>query len=119
MNIQDAVDRARTAHGKRNPHARLTEEQVRQISLSSESNVVLARLYGVHPTTILRARSGGTWAKFSCERVNRKRRVMTPEIMAAIAAEDGTLREVAERLGWDQASVHKARRLAGSAPVSP
>ena len=41
--------------------ARLTEDQVREARQSTESHVELARRFMVHPTTILRARTGELW----------------------------------------------------------
>lgn len=47
--------------GERVGAAKLTAEQVKEIRNSKESHVQAARRLGVHPTTILRVRSGEFW----------------------------------------------------------
>jgi HNH endonuclease len=54
-NVLDAVNKGR--HGK----TILLEQDVRVIRKSKESNVVLARKYGVHWMTIYYARTGRSW----------------------------------------------------------
>jgi hypothetical protein len=48
--------------GNRCPHAKLTEDRVRRIRQSNQSNVALAKKYGVSPSTINLVRNGYTWA---------------------------------------------------------
>lgn len=60
-NSADAVARNRTAAGERSPAAKLSRQDVAVIRSSKEQHLVLAKRYGVHETTILRARRGETW----------------------------------------------------------
>lgn len=49
------------ARGEKVGAAKLTEEVVRELRSSNETHVEAARRLGVHPTTVLRARSGEFW----------------------------------------------------------
>jgi transposase len=49
------------AKRERNPKAKLTPEQVREVAASGEGSRALARRLGVHRTTIQRIRSGTSW----------------------------------------------------------
>ena len=59
---RDRKGRQRTPTGERHGSARLTLQDVAAIRASSEQARVLGRYYGVHETTILRARRGETWS---------------------------------------------------------
>lgn len=65
QNTQDMIRKNRHGRvapiGEASPFAVLTEEAVRAIRASSETNRALARRYGVGFTTVRSARSGKTW----------------------------------------------------------
>lgn len=48
--------------GERQPMAKLTDEQVREIRASSEPQKALAARFGVDPSTVSLVKSGRTWA---------------------------------------------------------
>lgn len=47
--------------GTKNPRAKLTEEQVRQIRTMSGSSAEIAPMFGVHSSIIRKIRHGGLW----------------------------------------------------------
>ncbi len=49
------------SEGSNSPFSKLTEEQVLEIRASPLKHTELAKIYGVHPTTIFGARKGSTW----------------------------------------------------------
>lgn len=57
----DDMIAAGTQKGEKNPSARLTEEQVREIRSSSENRHALAARYNVHFSCIDKVRSGRSW----------------------------------------------------------
>ena len=61
-NVQDAIDRRRHKRGEESHSAKLTQTQVAEIKESKEQNKVLAKLYGVHATTIGRVKKNQSWA---------------------------------------------------------
>lgn len=65
QNVQDTIEAGRQSRGERHPHARLTEEVVRQArSIYAEGGVSyadLARAYGVGESTIANAIKGINW----------------------------------------------------------
>lgn len=64
-NSRDAVERGRIGYtgnpGGRNPNAKLTEDDAREILRSTTKNVELARRYGVSKTQIGHIKSGKSW----------------------------------------------------------
>jgi hypothetical protein len=60
-NMQDMVDKNRQAHGTRNGHAKLTEDQVREIRAFRGTNREIAAQYGVTPSLVSMIRSGRIW----------------------------------------------------------
>lgn len=62
-NSQDRIDRGRAnaPRGEASPQARLTEDAVREIRRSTESQRALARRFGVTRIAIRFARTGRTW----------------------------------------------------------
>lgn len=60
-NIADRDKKGRTAKGSRNGGSKLTDEQVAQIRASSDTQVVLARRYKVHQTTISKIKLNQKW----------------------------------------------------------
>lgn len=61
-NIQDRVDRDRTAKGEANGRAILTEELVIKMRKDKRPHYLYAKRYGVDTTTVSLARRGVTWA---------------------------------------------------------
>lgn len=63
-NMRDKVLKGRSAKtvGSLNPNAKITEDEARQIKLSSEPAKALARRFGVSDTAISNIRKGRTWA---------------------------------------------------------
>lgn len=60
-NIQDRVDRHRSAIGSGHGRAKLDEHKVREIRKSTLSTYDLAKKYGVDHKAVHRARVGETW----------------------------------------------------------
>lgn len=60
-NSRDAVERGLTVRGSSQRCAKLHEDQIKFIRSSSLMHIELARIYNVHPTTILRIKNGVTW----------------------------------------------------------
>ncbi len=60
-NMADMVSKSRQAHSERNPHAKLTSDQVRAIRQEVGSNRLVASRYNVSPGTISMIRSGRIW----------------------------------------------------------
>jgi hypothetical protein len=60
-NADDCKAKGRSWFGVRNGRAKLTEDDVRAIRSSTERTSVLARRYGVHYTTLMKARDGTFW----------------------------------------------------------
>lgn len=60
-NVKDRVERGRSAVGEKNGRAVLTEKDVRHIRSTLGSNEMLARTYGVDPSTIKQIRTHQTW----------------------------------------------------------
>lgn len=60
-NVQDRVDRDRSAKGEENGRAKLTENQVRVMRRSPLSDDYFADRFNVHPDTVRAARDGDTW----------------------------------------------------------
>lgn len=60
-NVQDRVERGRSAKGERNGRAKLTPAQVLEIRASSAPDLTLAQVHSVHPRTIAFIRSGQNW----------------------------------------------------------
>lgn len=118
-NVRDAVERRRFRLGEYNVTARLSDDECRAIAASPEPVRDLAQKHGVHYTTIWRLKRSKTW-KTVAAGVNAppRRRLLTLDDIRQLGAEPGKLRDVAAKYGWDQASVHKARRLYRSM-VSP
>jgi hypothetical protein len=60
-NMQDVIDRGRQKRGEQSSASKLTELQVNEIKKSNEQNKVLAKLYGVHNSTISRIKQNKLW----------------------------------------------------------
>jgi hypothetical protein len=62
-NMRDMNEKGRNRQPKGEHHrsSKLTDEQVREIRASTETDAELARRYSLHATTIAKARRGGTW----------------------------------------------------------
>ncbi len=60
-NSADAVRKGRMHPGEKNYNAKLTDDSVRAIRASSESNKALAARYGVNQSEVSRVRSGKAW----------------------------------------------------------
>lgn len=60
-NMQDSIKHGTRPHGRAHKSAKLTEQQVREIRASKETNVHLAWLYEVDPSTVRLARIGKNW----------------------------------------------------------
>lgn len=61
QNVDDQRAKGRLWYGERNGRAKLTEDDVRAIRASTERTGVLAKRYGVHWTTLKKARDGTFW----------------------------------------------------------
>jgi len=61
-NMQDKITRDRQSKGASHGRAKLTEDQVREIFVSSETQRELAQKYGVSQTTIHFIKSGRNWS---------------------------------------------------------
>lgn len=69
-NMTDKVSKNRQNKGSLVNHAKLTEEDVISIKIrlkSGQTQVSLAREYGVHPLTILSIKQGKTWTHVKVE----------------------------------------------------
>jgi hypothetical protein len=62
LNSRDMVEKRRQAFGSRNPAAKLTEQDVREIKSSPLSQYAMARKYGVTQANVSSIRLGKTWA---------------------------------------------------------
>ena len=60
-NNRDAMRKGRVTRGEDVNTAKLTEDKVREIFHSNESDSVLGRRHGVHPTSIAKIRNGKSW----------------------------------------------------------
>lgn len=60
-NNDDKVRKGRQIHGRRTRHAKLTEQQVREIRTSIETSAVLAARYGVSDVAVCCVRLKKTW----------------------------------------------------------
>lgn len=60
-NVQDAIDRKRYKYGDQSPSAKLNSKVINEIRTSAEQNKILAKKYGVHPTTIGRVKKWEIW----------------------------------------------------------
>ena len=60
-NMQDMVDKNRQAQGTRNGHAKLTDEQVREIRAYVGTQQEIAAKYGVTRSLVSMIRSGRIW----------------------------------------------------------
>jgi hypothetical protein len=58
---RDRKGRQRAPRGEASPNAKLTDEAVRAIRASADSDKALAARYGVTPTSIHYVRTGATW----------------------------------------------------------
>ncbi|QDV53725.1 HNH endonuclease signature motif containing protein [Gimesia fumaroli] len=68
-NVQDRVDRSRSAHGQGINTSKLTDEQVEIILRGRDTPAsFFANLFEVHSTTIYRIRNGLTWAQTITEK---------------------------------------------------
>jgi hypothetical protein len=61
-NMDDMVSKGRHAHGKRNGHVKLTEDQVKEIRSSEETGRALAKRFGVSEATVSMAKHRKNWA---------------------------------------------------------
>lgn len=60
-NVQDAVKRGRVSKGVSRYNAKLDDLAIQEIRYSTEQGKVLARKYGVSPSSISMVRSGNSW----------------------------------------------------------
>lgn len=62
-NVADKMLKGRQASmiGTKNPRARLTEDQVREIRVAPEKHWIVAALYGISWHTVQRIRTGHLW----------------------------------------------------------
>ena len=60
-NMTDRNEKGRHAHGEKQGHAKLTEDQARYALESNEPTTVLGERFGVHPSGISKIRSGVNW----------------------------------------------------------
>lgn len=60
-NMDDGVKKREFVHGAAHHKTTLTEQQVREIRAAPRGGPILARKYGVHPTTIHAIRTRYTW----------------------------------------------------------
>ena len=60
-NMSDMVSKRRQAHGIKNWHAKLTEDEVREIRFGGGKQEDTARKFNVSRTTVSQIRSGDTW----------------------------------------------------------
>lgn len=68
-NMDDMVAKRRHAYGVRNGHAKLTDDDARQILASKETTTELAERYLVSLPTISQLKSGRTWAHVRSEKI--------------------------------------------------
>jgi hypothetical protein len=61
-NHADKAAKGRAARGSANGASKLTADQVSNIKRARGSNVAVARLFGVHHSTIARIRTGAGWS---------------------------------------------------------
>ena len=61
-NMADAAAKGRSARGSRLPQTKLTEDAVREIRASNETQTALAKRYGVSQAAISMARTGAHWS---------------------------------------------------------
>lgn len=60
-NMADMVSKRRQAHGRRNPHAKLTEQQVTAIKSATGTQLQIAKQYGVAQGLVSMIKSGRIW----------------------------------------------------------
>ncbi len=60
-NCRDKIVKKRHAYGERHPNARLTFAAVREIRVSGETQIALARRFGVSTATIRNIQNGTSW----------------------------------------------------------
>lgn len=60
-NMADMVAKRRQAHSSRNGHAKLSENDVREIRSSNDLQAVLAKRFGVSQSIVSMVRSGKIW----------------------------------------------------------
>ena len=60
-NMAERNDRGRHAHGEKQGHSKLTEDQARYALESEEPPSVLGKRFGVHPSAISSIRNGRNW----------------------------------------------------------
>ncbi len=60
-NMHDAVKKGRTSRGEQRPSAKLTEDQVREIRASTETQTEIAIRYGICQQHISDVKSGRKW----------------------------------------------------------
>jgi hypothetical protein len=63
MNVADAYERGRANFGERSYHAKLTEDDVREIRTTKEDSSSLAVRFGVSVTAIRDIRNGRRWKR--------------------------------------------------------
>lgn len=68
-NSRDMVEKGRQCFGERNAHARLSDDDVRDVLISQKSSRSIAREYGVSKATIQRVRLRETWSHIGGESV--------------------------------------------------
>jgi hypothetical protein len=61
LNIADMVDKGRQAHGVKNPHAKLTPDQVRRIRSAVGTHKEIGAQFGVSQPLVTMIRSGRIW----------------------------------------------------------
>jgi len=61
LNMADMVDKGRQTHGAKNPHAKLTPDQVREIRSAVGTHKEIGALFGVSQPLVTMIRSGRIW----------------------------------------------------------
>ena len=64
-NMADMVAKGRSAHGERNPNAKLNAGLVAEFASSAEPATALAAQHNLHPATIRRIRKGQQWRRLT------------------------------------------------------
>jgi hypothetical protein len=118
-NVADMVSKGRDGFtGERNPHARLTDDQVREIRTSTEPGRVIAKRLGVSCPTISEVRRRKLWkhvAAVAAETVAdatryQQRTRLTDDQVREIRGSSERVGLLAKRFSVTSGTIHKGRR---------
>jgi transcriptional regulator with XRE-family HTH domain len=111
-NMRDMKIKGRAPRGSRSAHAKLNEDQVREILSSAESYKDVAKRYGIAEATVSHIRAGFSWKHVKVDqpkRISKQAKLTVDQILTIRKSNEG-LKELAARYNVSPENISYIRR---------